>query len=402
MGRASLINRSPRGFAVRLSALGFLTLLFLSLGLASAYAATFDRNLILSDDNMRAVNSMSASDIQAFLDVQPGVLKSLVTTDYAGVPKPASQIIYEASQQWGISPKVMLTMLQKEQSLLTRTSLAANTLSRAIGAGCPNSTTNYYPGFGQQMWFGAQLLSAYGEGVARYTIRNGVEVKIPYSDVAFTYGMTITDSYRTPPVVVTPGNLATYKLYIYNPSVGASEPYGDLSTQSCSGNANFWKIYWKYFDDPFGNPRVLPIYRFYNMKTGSHFYTASETERYTVIKKYPTVYKFEGIAYSTNTANTANSVPLYRFYNVKTGTHFYTASEDEKNSVLAKWPTIFKLEGVAYYVSSTTENATPIYRFYNKKNGTHFYTASADEKNTVIAKWPKVYTFEGIGYYIGN
>lgn len=153
MGRASLINRSPRGFAVRLSALGFLTLLFLSLGLASAYAATFDRNLILSDDNMRAVNSMSASDIQAFLDVQPGVLKSLVTTDYAGVPKPASQIIYEASQQWGISPKVMLTMLQKEQSLLTRTSLAANTLSRAIGAGCPNSTTNYYPGFGQQMWF---------------------------------------------------------------------------------------------------------------------------------------------------------------------------------------------------------------------------------------------------------
>jgi hypothetical protein len=211
---------------------------------ALANAATFDPARVIGDSQFRAYYSMKQADIQAFLDTQPGVLKSLVTTDYAGAKKPAAQIIYEACQQWKVNPKVMLTMLQKEQSLLTRTTLDKNTLSRAIGAGCPNGSTNKYPGFGQQMWYGARLLDGYGEG------KNGSTIalwKAPYT--------IVTDIYQSPKVDVKTANLATYKLYIYNPSIGAKTPYGDLSTQSCSGNANFWKIYWKYLKtDPLSTP----------------------------------------------------------------------------------------------------------------------------------------------------
>ena len=39
----------------------------------------------------------------------------------------------------------------------------------------------------------------------------------------------------------------------------------------------------------------------------------------------------------------------------------------------------------------------PVYRFYNKKNGSHFYTASAAEKNSVIAKLSATYSLDGRG-----
>jgi hypothetical protein len=212
---------------------------------ALAMGATFDPALVISDANMRASSSMSQAEIQAFLNGQRGPLKSLVTTDYAGRKKPAAQIISEACTQWHIGPRVMLTMLQKEQSLLTRTTLTSSTLSRAIGAGCPGGPTNRYPGFGQQMWYGARLLDGYGEG------KNGSSIalwKAPYT--------VVNDIYRTPNIPVRTANLATYKLYIYNPSIGAKTPYGDLSSQASnlSGNANFWMIYRKNFGDTFAAP----------------------------------------------------------------------------------------------------------------------------------------------------
>ena len=44
-------------------------------------------------------------------------------------------------------------------------------------------------------------------------------------------------------------------------------------------------------------------------------------------------------------------LPVYRFYNVKKGVHFYTASEAEKNQVVSTLYSTYKLEGVAYWVA---------------------------------------------------
>ncbi len=68
--------------------------------------------------------------------------------------------------------------------------------------------------------------------------------------------------------------------------------------------------------------------------------------------------------------------PLYRFYNKKNGSHFYTASLAERDSVIARYGSVYHYEGVAYDVSLVAAGNQPVYRFYNKKNGSHFYTAS--------------------------
>jgi hypothetical protein len=217
----------------------------LALTPALALARTFDPTLVISDDNMRAYDSMSAAQIQKFLNSKPGPLKRMSFQRHDnGSTASAAVIIWEACQAWHISPKVMLTMLQKEQSLLTRKHLAGHTLQRAIGAGCPDSGGCKYPGFGNQMWNGARMLDGYGE---KGKTTPYVPVWKPGLINKFTGKVTATR------------NLATYKLYVYNPSIGAKAPYGDLSKQSLSGNANFWKIYWKYFGNPFAAVRAQSI-----------------------------------------------------------------------------------------------------------------------------------------------
>lgn len=145
---------------------------------------------------------------------------------------------------------------------------------------------------------------------------------------------------------------------------------------------------------------VVNVYRFYNVKNGSHFYTASDAEKANIIAKYPAVYTYEGVAYQLNTASPAMNAPLYRFYNKVNGAHFYTISEAEKANIIAKYAATYTYEGVAYNVASSAAGNAPVYRFYNVTNGTHFYTASDAEKANVIAKYPKIFTYEGIAFYL--
>jgi len=278
---------------------------------AQGSAAQYNPEAVISNANMRDADAMSQAEIQAFLETQSGILAALVTTDYAGHKKPASQIIFEACQEWTISPKVMLTMLQKEQSLLTRLTLGPKTLSRAIGAGCPNATTNRYPGFGRQMWHGARLFDGYGEG------KNGSTIPLFYDGIAKT--IYPIDGMKH----VHPDNLATYKLYVYNPSVGAKKPYGDLTGANnaghTTGNANFWLIYRRYFGGTYTDPRMRHVYRFRNKKNGTYLYTASVTERYHIVSKHSTAWAYEGSPFSVDTSvSAASTVPVYRFYNRKT------------------------------------------------------------------------------------
>ena len=180
-------------------------------------------------------------------------------------------------------------MLEKEQSLLTRTSLGSTTLARAVGAGCPGSlvypatnpvATNRYPGFGNQIWNGARLLDMYGEA----SKGSGIP--------PFTAGM----SYPVYTGKVYPANWATYKLYIYNPSI--------------DGNTNFWNIYLKHFGNPAGNPINGPagaVFRFYNVKNGTHFYSASLDESNRVAALMYSRYRYEGVGYVADPGRQRNA-----------------------------------------------------------------------------------------------
>ncbi len=349
------------------------------LGLATqAFAADFDPEIVISNDNMRASTSMSEKQIQAFLETQTGPLKSLVTTDYAGVKRSASAIIWRACQAWQISPKVMLTMLQKEQSLLTRTTLQTNTLSRAIGAGCPDATTNRYPGFGQQMWQGARLLSSYGEG--------NVNFPVYYSGIAKTI-------YKHPDygTKLYPKNLATFKLYVYNPSV--------------SGNTNFWTIYRRYFGSTFANPRMRPVYKFRKYSNGTYLYTTSLAERYklryTSDKKY---WAYEGPKFSWDTSVTAGTVPVYRFRNKITRKFSFTTSKTKYDARrTAAGRLVWTYQGVAYRVSRTkTTGSVTVYLFKYRRTGGYSYTTSAKTvaRYKTDAKFRARWKYYGVAYYL--
>jgi hypothetical protein len=236
--------------ALALAACALLTLA------APAFAAdaVFNPLYIISDATWRSP-SMSVADIQAFLDDQPGPLKSLVTTDYvtpggtnnygipwtAGMPaKSAAQIIGEAAQYWNMNPKVLLATLQKEQSLLAyyvgmkvtrhRSDGSDYTytytqkdiddrLRKATGYGIYEGSTNTYPGFGNQVFNSAR---GYSQFESRYDWVPGMATAVQL----LSTGADTT---------IIPLNAPTYGLYKYT-------PYFPQSL--------FWNVYVHYFEDP--------------------------------------------------------------------------------------------------------------------------------------------------------
>ena len=146
----------------------------------------------------------------------------------------------------------------------------------------------------------------------------------------------------------------------------------------------------------------MTVYRFYNIGTGTHFYTTSGAERDSVADNLARTYRYEGPSYDINLANPSNTLPVYRFYNFRQGAHFYTSSEAEKNNVIKTLGSIYRFEGPSFNVSRTSDNAFPVYRFYNVVKGAHFYTSSEAEKNNVINTLGRIYRFEGISYWVGK
>lgn len=144
-----------------------------------------------------------------------------------------------------------------------------------------------------------------------------------------------------------------------------------------------------------------PVYRFYNFTNGTHFFTYSRDERDMAIARWPNVFRYEGIAYYLDPA--MNRFPLFRFYNRVSGSHFYTNSVDERNRVEVTWPKIFTYEGRAYAVSiSQVPDSVAVHRFYNLRNGSHFYTASESERDIVTRTWPDVYRYEGVAFWVAQ
>ena len=154
------------------------------------------------------------------------------------------------------------------------------------------------------------------------------------------------------------------------------------------------------------NTKKKPIYRFWSSKNKSHFYTASEEERDLVIDEYDDyVWKYEGIAYYAYSQKTSETKPVYRFWSSKNKSHFYTASEEERDLVIDEYDDyVWKYEGIAYYAySQKTSETKPVYRFWSSKNKSHFYTASEEERDLVIDEYDDyVWKYEGIAWYVAN
>ena len=229
--------------------------------LASEYE--FNPGNIISDENMFDSGSMDAAAVQEFLDDKGAdctgsmCLKNYqVDTEdkpadglcdaYQGAEaQSAAQIIDASARACGISQRVLLTMLQKEQHLVTASDLTDWQYKAAMGLSCPDDADcdPEYAGFFNQVYGAAHRLRYYLNNEDQYSYHSGQLNDIQYHPN--------TDCGSSKVYIE---NRATALLYIYTPyqpneaalKAGAGE--GD----SCSsyGNRNFSLIYAGWFSNP--------------------------------------------------------------------------------------------------------------------------------------------------------
>ncbi len=148
------------------------------------------------------------------------------------------------------------------------------------------------------------------------------------------------------------------------------------------------------------------VYRFWSPANSRHFYTISEAEKDHVINTYASnLWTYEAVAYRAFADDGDDGVlPVYRFWSPAHSAHFYTISEAEKDSVIGTYASnVWTFEGPAFYAypeGSQPNGTSPVYRFWSNSLGSHFYTISEAEKDSVIADYPETWTYEGIAWYV--
>ena len=242
--------------------------LFADAALALADPSDFTPGNLIADSNFRDGDAMTENQIQDFLQQMVGTcansscLASYTSTTpdrtwsfgdcapYDGaVGESAARIIFKVQEACGLNAKVILVILQKEQSLLTNPAPSAETLRKAMGYGCPDTAAcdSTYYGFFNQVYAAARQLTWYGNPEGSFT---WLEVGRP------NHVLYHPDAARCGGADVTIANAATAALYYYTPyqpnAAALANLYGEGDSCSSYGNRNFWRMY----SDWFGDPRV--------------------------------------------------------------------------------------------------------------------------------------------------
>lgn len=161
----------------------------------------------------------------------------------------AAQIIYKVSQSCGISPKVILVMLQKEQSLVTDDWPWPIQYQKAMGAFCPDTAPcdSGYSGFFKQVYYGAERFKVYAANPDsfNYKARRNNTILWHPNNACGTSNVFIE-------------NQATASLYIYTPyrpnQAALNNLYGTGDGCSSYGNRNFWRMFNDWFGTTYGSP----------------------------------------------------------------------------------------------------------------------------------------------------
>lgn len=211
------------------------------LGLAGskvANAASFNAGEIISDSNFTDSNSMNTSQIQAFLNQR----NSACLKNYSLNGESAAKLINDAAKTHGISPKVLLVTLQKEQGLILRSDCPQWRYNTAMGFGCPDSAAC------DTKWYG--LKNQLQQGARHF---RGFYNQSPGWYIPFTPGNRYIRYHPNgcSGSTVNIKNRATASLYSYTPyqpnAAAISAGYGTGNGCSSYGNRNFSLYYNSWF-----------------------------------------------------------------------------------------------------------------------------------------------------------
>lgn len=163
--------------------------------------------------------------------------------------KAAAQIIYEVAMSCGVNPKVLLVLLQKEQSLVTDTWPWTIQYRSATGFGCPDTApcdAEYY-GFFNQVYNAARQFKKYARDASLFNYRNSRNNFILYNPNSSCGGSNV--------FITTQATAGLYNYTPYQPNQAAlNNLYGTGDGCSAYGNRNFWRLYNDWFGRPTGTP----------------------------------------------------------------------------------------------------------------------------------------------------
>ncbi|MGY2080222.1 hypothetical protein [Modestobacter sp. SYSU DS0657] len=235
---------------------------------------------IIADPVFFDGQAMTAPEVQAFLDVKnpscvdaadavclrryrqdtPSKPADAYCQAYPGRrQESAADIVAKVGAACGISQRVLLVLMQKEQSLVTASAskgtLYASRYQKAMGYGCPDTAacdTQYY-GFFNQVYNAASRFQVYRARPTSFNFRAGITRDVSYYPaISDKYGDN-RNNVRCGTQSVYFQNQATAGLYNYTPYVpnAAALRAGSGVGDTCSayGNRNFWI----YFTDWFGS-----------------------------------------------------------------------------------------------------------------------------------------------------
>lgn len=220
----------------------------------------FDPGEVISDDSFFNADAMTRGGIQQWLLAMPCTptdrspclaffeqttatrpANDNCDTYHGGSDERAAAIVYKVAHACGISPRVLLVLVQKEQSLITHPS--AYGYQRATGYGCPDTAAcdEKYYGFFNQLYSAAWQFREYGNAKDHWPVKPGA-AKVRYSPDA-SCGASVIDI----------SNQATADLYLYTPyqpnAYTRAHPSGPAQRCSAFGNLNFFRLYNAWFGD---------------------------------------------------------------------------------------------------------------------------------------------------------
>lgn len=166
----------------------------------------------------------------------------------------AALIIHRVADSCGVSAKVIIVMLQKEQSLITDDWPWPNQYRSAMGYGCPDTAPcdSQYYGFFNQVYQAARQLKRYAASPNLFNYAVGRTSYVQYQANAPQCGGTH----------LTPQTAATAALYNYTPyqpnPAALNNLYGTGDGCSAYGNRNFWRLYQDWFGSTLSNDTAVP------------------------------------------------------------------------------------------------------------------------------------------------
>lgn len=230
---------------------------------AAASAADFDAGNIISDQVFFDSTAMNESQVQQFLSMkgascvageQPCLKDYRTSTSsraaesglcqgYPALPdQTAAQIIVGVAQSCGVNPRVLIVLLEKENSLVTRTRPSTRNYQAAAGYGCPDTApcNSLYYGLFNQLYMAARQYQNYAANPQRFGYAAGRWNTVYWSPDA---------GCGTSQVFIV--NQATAGLYNYTPyrpnAAALANLYGTGDSCSAYGNRNFWRLFTDWF-----------------------------------------------------------------------------------------------------------------------------------------------------------